>query len=315
MNLLPKIAAFLEKRSGEKFSGAAIAQWIFDTYPQECRNKQKRSKAKVIPLNTDASVIHQISREIAAGTLLLQKRYPAVRVTEGRPRLYYYSQETDQAEVLESETRLPSSTSALVSQSCREHALYEPLAQFLWSELRIYSKRIDEKRSRNMHGPGGNKWLYPDLVGLEELSAEWQGEVKDCVQQYGDKKTKLWSFGVKVLINRSNVREAFFQTVSNSSWANFGYFVAAQINGTDTLKELRILSALHGIGLIQLNVDMPCDSQIIIPAKERDAVDWNTVNRLVEENKDFAAYVKWIRHFYQTGEVRPGDWINCQEVV
>jgi hypothetical protein len=32
--------------------------------------------------------------------------------------------------------------------------------------------------------------------------------------------------------------------VSNSSWANFGYLVAAEIEGQDTLKELRMLLPL-----------------------------------------------------------------------
>jgi len=36
--------------------------------------------------------------------------------------------------------------------------------------------------------------------------------------------------------------------VSNSSWANFGYLVASELVGVDTMKELRILSSLHGIG-------------------------------------------------------------------
>ncbi|MCR4081861.1 hypothetical protein [Providencia stuartii] len=36
----------------------------------------------------------------------------------------------------------------------------------------------------------------------------------------------------------SNVREVFFQTLSNSSWANVGYLVAAEITGDETLKEL-----------------------------------------------------------------------------
>ena len=81
---------------------------------------------------------------------------------------------------------------------------------------------------------------------------------KDCVNQYSDKRTKLWSFEVKLLINRSNVRECFFQSVSNSSWSNFGYLVAAEIEGQDTLKELRMLFAAHGIGLIKLDADNPC---------------------------------------------------------
>nr|WP_052646285.1 hypothetical protein [endosymbiont of Acanthamoeba sp. UWC8] len=83
-----------------------------------------------------------------------------------------------------------------------------------------------------------------------------------------DKKNKLWSFEVKLLINRSNVRRAFFQAVSNSSWANYGYLVAAELEGSDTKRELQILSALHGIGFILLDSKTPVESQVLIPAKE-----------------------------------------------
>ncbi|MDM7321750.1 MAG: HrgA protein, partial [Gammaproteobacteria bacterium] len=132
--------------------------------------------------------------------------------------------------------------------------------------------------------------------------------VRDCVLQYSDKRTKLWSFEVKRLIHRSNVREYFFQAVSNSSWANFGYLVAAEISGFDTLKELRLLYAAHGIGLIKLDIDKPTDSQVLIPARERDKIDWGMVNRLAAENRDFLEYVKLVKQFYQTGEARPADW-------
>lgn len=172
----------------------------------------------------------------------------------------------------------------------------------------MYSKRIDEKRSRNLRGAGGNKWLYPDIVGMENLSNDWHREIKDCVKQYADKKTKLWSFEVKILINRSNVREVFFQAVSNSSWANLAYLVANEIEGTDTLKELRMLSGLHGIGFIKLDSENPSESQIMIPARERLEIDWNNANRLAEENTDFLNYIKLIRQFYQTGDVRAADW-------
>ncbi|EJF87257.1 hypothetical protein MCY_00381 [Bartonella rattimassiliensis 15908] len=75
-----------------------------------------------------------------------------------------------------------------------------------------------------------------------------------------------------------------------------------------TLKELRILSSLHGIGFIRLTKENASESEIIIPAKKRSDIDWNTANRLVEENKDFLYYIKLIRQFYQTGEMRPSDW-------
>ena len=104
------------------------------------------------------------------------------------------------------------------------------------------------------------------------------------------------------------MRECFFQTVSNSSWANFGYLVAAEVEGAETLKELRMLFAAHGIGLIKLDIDTPADSQVLIPARERADIHWDTVNRLVTENRDFLEYVKLVKQFYQTGETKLADW-------
>lgn len=86
------------------------------------------------------------------------------------------------------------------------------------------------------------------------------------------------------------------------------YLVTAEIGGTDTLKELRMLFAAHGIGFIKLDVDNPADSQVLIPARERDEIDWDMANRLATENRDFLEYVKLVKQFYQTGEARPADW-------
>jgi hypothetical protein len=69
-----------------------------------------------------------------------------------------------------------------------------------------------------------------------------------------------------------------------------------------------MLFALHGIGLIQLNIENPAESQILIPARERIEVDWATCNRLASENKDFLEYVQLTRQFYQTGDPRHADW-------
>lgn len=166
--------------------------------------------------------------------------------------------------------------------------------------------RIDERKSSNKKEPQGNKWLYPDVVGMEDLTADWHQEVKNLVKEYPDRKAKLWSFEVKLLLNRSNVREAFFQAVSNSSWANYGYLAVARIGDADTLKELRMLFALHGIGLIQLDVENPAESQILVPARERFEVDWATCNRLAQENKDFMRFIRLVRQFHQTGDPHLG---------
>ena len=215
---------------------------------------------------------------------------------------------SDVAEVAAVESVIATPAADASGKSQGEHALYPLLSLYLWEEFGVYSKRIDEKRSSNKRGPNGNRWLYPDVVGMEDLGADWHQEVRDCVNQYSDKRTKLWSFEAKLLINRSNVRECFFQAVSNSSWANFGYLVAAEIEGQDTLKELRMLFAAHGIGLIKLDADNPAESQVLIPARERDEIDWDMANRLATENRDFLEYVKLVKQFYQTGEARLADW-------
>jgi hypothetical protein len=209
-----------------------------------------------------------------------------LKTTEGRPRKYYYSEKSDSAEVALVENVELTQAKDTNTSRFGEHKLYPLLSIYLWEEFGTYSKRIDEKQSSNKRGPNGNRWLYPDVVGMEDLGAEWHREIRDCVNQYSDKRTKVWSFEVKLLINRSNVRECFFQTVSNSSWANFGYLVAAEIEGQETLKELRMLFAAHGIGLIKLDLENPSESEILIPAKERPEVAWDTANRLATENKD-----------------------------
>ena len=312
---LPNIVVeFLQQNPEQKFTAREIASWIFETYPDECRQKQKSSTAIVNPLDSETALLQQIIAEIGSIRPRLQKRHPEIKTTEGRPRKYYFTESTDSAEIDHAESHELSPATKANGSVVKEHDLYPILTEFLWSELKLYSKRVNEKSSSNTRGPGGNKWLYPDLVGMEDLSSHWNREIKDCVQQYAEKKTKLWSFEVKILINRSNVREVFFQAVGNSSWANFGYLVASEIEGADTLKELRMLSSLHGIGFMRLDAENPSESQIMIPAKERIEIDWDTANRLTKENKDFLQYIKLIRQFYQTGEIRRSDWdMNAEQ--
>jgi len=308
LNIPDRVVEFLASHPDERFTAKQIAEWIFQQYPDACRAKQARSQGRrVAPLDNDGALVQQIASEIYSHRWqgLVQRN---IKTTEERPCKFYYSLKTDLREVEEAETEAVSAGSPV-----KEANLYPVLSSFLWSELGLYSKRIDEHRSSNKNGSGGNKWLYPDMVAMENLAADWLSEIKNCVQNYADKKTRLWSFEVKILINRSNVREVFFQTVSNSSWANFSYLVASEISGADTIKELRLLSGLHGVGVIYLNKENPAESDIIIPAKERSDIDWHNANRLAEENADFLNYIRLIRHFYQTGDVRAADWDLPQE--
>ncbi|MBI0038352.1 MULTISPECIES: COG2958 family protein [Gilliamella] len=307
LNLRKTIFNLLKQQPQKQFTARQLAQLIFIHNPQACAEKKQASER----LMTDDDVIAQIAAEIGAQRPLLQKKHPEIKTTEGRPKKYYFSQKSDEAEVLDAEylstKKLP--TQAQTEKNGHsEHSLYPLLSKYLYDELNVYSKRIDEKTSSNRMGKNGNIWLHPDIVGLEDLSSDWDSLVKDCVKLYADQQSKLWSFEVKILLNMSNVRESFFQAVSNSSWANFGYLVASQITGSDTLKELRVLCAAHGIGVIKLDVDNPSESQILIPAQEKTIIDWDSCSRLARENKDFNNYIKLVKQFYQTGEIKVFDW-------
>ena len=303
LNLGKAVVDFLTAHPEEKFSARQIAEWLVATFPDECNAKKASSQA----LETDADLLQQLVAEIGSQRPRLQKKHPELKTTEGRPRKYYYSVQSDSAEVAAAESTGGTFPQQANTAPLNELSLYPKLSAYLWDRWRVYSKRIDEKTSSNKNGPKANHWLHPDVVGLEDLGADWNQAVRDCASQYFDKRTKLWSFEVKLLLNRSNVRECFFQAVSNSSWADVGYLVAEQIND-EALKELRMLSAAHGIGVIRLDKEDPAESEVLLPARERAGIDWDSVNRLATENKDFLDYVKLVKQFYQTGEARLADW-------
>jgi len=309
LNVGKRTIEYLQQHPQGQYTAREIAEWIFTSYPQECQEKKAGSQRAM----TDAQLLQQVVREIYSQRVRLEARYPALKSTENRPRRFYYSEQSDSAEAIQAAAAAEEDGPAEGPQATGprvpgEHKLYPVLCDYLWTELQVLGKRIDEKRSSNLRGPRGNQWLHPDVVGLEDLGAHWHREVRDCVAQVADRRMRLWSFEVKVLINRANVRETYFQAVSNSSWANFGYLVAPMVQGSDTLKELRMLYAAHGIGVIQLDTDTPSESEILIPARERPEIDWTAASRLASENKDMLALIKLVRQFHQTGEARIADW-------
>lgn len=304
INIQSKVAERLKLNPGERVTARDLANWIFATYPNECEEKKKSSRQD---LQSDADLIQQLVAEIGAYRPAIEKKWKQVRTTSDRPRLYYWTDATDAAEVAFVESSSAAAV-ALGQPPKKEHDLYPLLTTFLWAEWHLHSRRIDEKTASNKLGPGGNRWLFPDLVAMEDLTRDLVDEVRTLFNHSPTKKVRLWAFEVKLLLNRSNVREAFFQTVSNSSWANFGYLVAADIETDEAKRELRMLSALHGVGVIRLDKDNPTESEVLIPARERPEVDWANANRLADENSDFRKVIKVVRQFHQTGDAHEKEW-------
>jgi len=87
-----------------------------------------------------------------------KKTHPGSKQQKNKPGKHYYSHSSDNAKVEEAEKNVNFvvNDTSKTAPSKGEHALYPERAEYLWSEFRIYSKHIDEKRAFNTHGPKGN---------------------------------------------------------------------------------------------------------------------------------------------------------------
>lgn len=48
LNLGKNVIDFLKMRTEEKFTARQIAEWIFNTFPEECQEKKDNSQALII---------------------------------------------------------------------------------------------------------------------------------------------------------------------------------------------------------------------------------------------------------------------------
>ena len=314
------IVVILKAQPGVPMTARELATALLAARPEWYRRKRERSQQTFVD---DNAFKQQIVAEIGSKKIPLIKMCPQIRTTATRPRGYVYltgaSQELKELLPPTVETKgADSPTSALLNpldpvappkpaKRFSEADMYPALSRYLLDEHDIRTKRIDEKRSANRRGNGGNKWLHPDLVGVETAWSGWNTAVRECAKTLADLRARQWSFEVKISIHLGNVRESYFQAVSNSSWSNFGYLVAAQVDEA-VMSEIRMLYAAHGVGLIVLDMENPSESEIVIPARERMNIDWLQVNRLAEENRDFMEFVNLVRQFHLIGEVKNEDW-------
>lgn len=291
----------------EKFTARELAKAFLARYPEAMAEKQQNPNYA-----TQEKLLAQVAAEIGGErTVKAKQKCPNVATRDKpRPRLYYWEPNPAQADAI-AEAPVPEPASAVGSpssqeESLSEQALYPLLIEFLKEEQGLQCLRINEKTSKNSKGKGGNQWLHPDIVALQPLDKSWNEAVRDCVRHGNDSAVRLWSFEVKKALLPGNVRQCFFQAVSNSSWAHFGYLVATELGNVE--EELQMLCALHGIGVLLLNTESLFDSQILIPAREKLAVDWQSVNRIVEENRDFYHFIEQVGIYQQTGKLTKSVW-------
>ncbi|MGL2603858.1 HrgA protein [Helicobacter pylori] len=159
--------------------------------------------------------------------------------------------------------------------------------------LKCYTKTIFHEES--LKSPKGmDRWLYPDMVGVRFLHAEWSNEnLIAFSKKFDTLPVKLVSFELKKEISVHNCRECYFQAISNSSWANEGYLVGRHID-THNPQLMDLLKRLHasfGIGVIDLRTDED-KSAILLNAKYKEKIDYTVASELSAKNEKFSGFLK-----------------------
>lgn len=216
--------------------------------------------------------------------------------TNSRPKKFYLKSQATQIDLTNIETETVEFTKPSVIKKRKfeylEKDLHPFLTYFAYYHLHCYTKTINHSHSSKKEF---GEWVHPDIVGCYFPFDEWRSEVYDLSSSISNTTIKLFSFELKRELSFSNLRESFFQTVSNSSWANESYLVAADISKEQEFRdELARLSTSFGIGVIQLNIDDPDSSEIIFPATNRENLDWETINKLTM-NSDFKEFISTVK--------------------
>ena len=172
----------------------------------------------------------------------------------------------------------------------QERDLHKLLSSYL-KNTNTYSKTIFHEQSLNSKD-NHQKWIHPDMVAIQFLNL--QSQINQTFLKAINKLDifKISSFELKKEINSDyELKKSFFQAVSNSSWANYGYLVAFELS--DSLnEEMERLNQSFGIGIIELKAN-PYESKILFPAKYRD-LDFKTIDKLCKINKEFEKFIEQV---------------------
>jgi hypothetical protein len=187
-----------------------------------------------------------------------------------------------------------------------ERELHPLLSKYVFTNphFNCYVKTIYHENS-SKKAKGANEWLHPDLVGVYFPFNDYSKETRELQSSLSVSAIKLFAFEMKINLKFSNIRQYFFQAVSNSSWANEGYLVCLKMDEDPEFKnELQRLSNSFGIGVIKLNAEIINESEIIFPALYKNYVDWDTVNRLAEESPDFRRFISDLIEDLKIGKIK-----------
>lgn len=213
--------------------------------------------------------------------------------TEKSSYLYYFSEyETD----IDFNNKKIENKNKNSEYKYKERDLHKLFVTYLRSEG-IFAKTIYHE---NSYKTSNQKWVHPDIVGVEFLKLKSKISSNFLKTIDKNKFFNLYSYELKREIKSDyELKEAYFQALSNSNWSNYGYLVALEIND-NLLDELQRLNQSFGIGFILLN-SYPYQSKILFNARYKE-LDVKTIDKLCEINQDFEKFIKIVDKYLKAND-------------
>ena len=181
--------------------------------------------------------------------------------------------------------QLESKTPKQAKTTFQERDLHPLLSTYLRGQG-IFAKTIYHEQSKK--NEEHQKWVHPDMIATKFV----EHENKACQNFFNatnkQRAVEIYSYELKKEIASDyELKKCYFQAVSNSSWANYGFLVAFGISD-DLRDELERLNDSFGIGVILLRSN-PYESKVLFPAK-RHELDFKTINKLCNINTVFGDF-------------------------
>jgi hypothetical protein len=174
----------------------------------------------------------------------------------------------------------------------------------------IYAKTIYHEKTSNKVDNNA-KWVHPDIIGVQFEEFKNDATLSLLKATEPKESVHIYSYELKRRIESDyQLKQYYFQALSNSSWANFGYLVAFEIND-DLDEEMERLNNAFGIGIILMQVN---DSKILYPAKEKQ-LDYKTIEKLNNLNPDFCEFIKKLSKVMNASKDYTSDARNSFEKI
>lgn len=181
----------------------------------------------------------------------------------------------------------PSATVPPTLKNYKERDLH-PLFCTTLRNSNIYAQTIYHEQAK-VKVDTAQKWVHPDIVGVELDLFSHDSTLSIIKATEPRESVKIYSFELKKSIESDyQLKQYFFQALSNSSWANYGYLVAFDISDNVDNDEMKRLNNAFGIGIIEMQAK---ENRILFPAREH-RLDYTTIEKLCILNDHFAQFIK-----------------------